>query len=164
MSAIEVPIGDTNAANHDDGITGTLVYHDDGPYSLAMSEHPMPSMLFNSLESQEDLFMGREKTLGKIVVTSAGTPVQASATDVWCENYMVEPWHTNTGRMWIGNSASMSKTTGAYVRGYLPIPHDNVVTAYSPGKGTHGIMSYNLKDLWIDSEVNGESVIIPYNA
>jgi hypothetical protein len=107
--------------------------------------------------------MGREQTLGKVVVVNAGFPQRAIATALWCINYMIEPLPTNQGKIYIGGS-DMVVGTGVGVRAYLPIPHANVVSAYSPGRGEHGQMSYNLADLYIDSEFNDEGVYIAYNA
>jgi hypothetical protein len=107
--------------------------------------------------------MGREQTLGKVTVTTAGTIKRATATATYCINYMVEPLPSNSGKIYIGGS-DMVVATGVGVRAYLPIPHANVVSAYSPGRGEHGQMSYNLADLYIDAEVNGEGVYIAYNS
>ena len=110
--------------------------------------------------------MGRQKGIGIVTVAAAGTPVRVTATETWCESYMVGPWTTaaasNTGRMFVGITAAAFKAGTAGLLGIIPIPTANVSAVFSSGKGSNGSHSFNLADLYIDSEVNGESVYVSY--
>lgn len=108
--------------------------------------------------------MGRQKSLGLITVLSNGTPQHISAVDVYCESYMVEPWHANTGKIYIGISSTVFRAGTANCIGYCPVPTANVVSVFSSGKGANGAASFNLKDLYLDSDVNGEGAVISYTA
>jgi hypothetical protein len=108
--------------------------------------------------------MGRQKSLGIITVATAGTPVRATTRDTFCESYMVEPWPDNSGKMWIGTSSTAFKGGTTDLLGYVPVPHANVVSVFSSGKGPGGTQSFNLVDLYIDADVNGESVLISYTS
>lgn len=108
--------------------------------------------------------MARQIGLGKIAGVTAGTPVQVSATDRWCESYMIEPWPTNTGKSWIGTGSADFRAGTTYLLGYCPIPHANVVGVFSSGKGSNGVMSFNLKDIYVDFDNSGEAVIVTCTA
>ena len=104
--------------------------------------------------------MGRVICLGKIAGVTAGTPVQVSATDRFCESFMVEPWHENTGKSWIGTSSTDFRAGTTDCIGYCPIPADNVNSVWSSGKGSQGAASFNMKDIYVDFDINGEAVIV----
>ena len=108
--------------------------------------------------------MARLKSLGKKEVTTAGTPVRATATDTWCESFMVEPWIGNTGKTYVGTSASDFGSGNTYLLGIMPIPTTNVVEPFNSGKGSQGNHSFNLADIYIDADVNGEAVLITYTS
>lgn len=90
-----------------------------------------------------DHVIGNIKWSGQITVTTAGTAVQGD--DVDCPNgVIVRALAANTGVMYIGNDGAgdVSSSTGfqldASEKTYIPIS--------------------NLKDMWVDSAVNGEKV------
>jgi hypothetical protein len=104
---------------------------------------------------------GRKHALGKIVIDDT-VPTQITATDIWCESFMIEPWHENTGKIFWGYSATIA-VDGTELGGFLPIPHKNVVSTLNSGKGTQGVHSYNLADLYFLAEVDGDSITGSYD-
>lgn len=107
---------------------------------------------------------GRQKSLGLVTVVTAGTPVQAHSTDVWCESYMVEPFVGNTGRIYVGLSSTDFRAGTTDMIGYCPVPTANVVSVFSSGRGSNGAASFNLKNIWLDASVSGEGAVISYTA
>lgn len=103
--------------------------------------------------------MPLDDTLGKITVPSAGTFKQVITTDLWVESYMVEPWFENTGKTWVGKSTATKDGVG--IHAVLPVPHTNVISSFNrKGKLSR---SFNLKDLYIGVDTDGESAIVSYN-
>ena len=94
-----------------------------------------------------------------VTVTTAGTIVQVSTTDLFCESFMVEPLHTNTGRTWVGGS-NMVKATPVGVWAWIPAPSANIAPSFQV-KG-HFTEAFNLKDMYIDTDTSGEKAIITY--
>lgn len=86
-------------------------------------------------------------------VTTAGTEVQLSTTDLWVKQVIIRPLAANTGNVFIGN-------TGAGVVGIangLPMePADNPLVIKEDRD------QINLKDIWLDSSVNGDGVGVLY--
>ena len=66
----------------------------------------------------------------------------------------------NTGKIWVG-SAGMVKASGVGVYGFIPIPTANaqaglsVEIALAPA-------GFNLAEIYLDSDVNGEAAIVSY--
>lgn len=90
-----------------------------------------------------DYVIGNIKFSGQVTVTTAGTAVQGP--DVDCPGgVIVRALAANTGKMYVGNDGAgdVASTTGfeldASEKVYIPVS--------------------NLKDLWVDSSVNGEKV------
>jgi hypothetical protein len=100
------------------------------------------------------------KSQGKVTVTTAGTPVQVTTTRTVAQSVMVQALAANTGLIYVGLS-TLNKSTGVGVLGIIPIPTTNIIGSVSASipLAPAGI---NLADLWIDSTVNGEGVIISY--
>ena len=104
---------------------------------------------------------------GKVAVASSGTPIQASvnganqglANYTECNAILIEAWPSNTGKVYIGNTATMNKSTGAGVVGILAapstgfIPSFSATVSYAPG----GI---DVAQFWIDVDNSGEAVIV----
>lgn len=91
----------------------------------------------------DSVLIGSGTLTGQITVTTAGTEVQGA--DVKAPNgVIVRALSANTGKMYVGrhSDGTVSSSTGfelaAGEKTYLPIP--------------------NVKDMWVDSSVNGEKV------
>src|SRR5438046_2090482 len=102
------------------------------------------------------------KSLGVITVTTAATRVRATATSTPCQSIFVQAVATNTGKMYVGNSAVVGSTlAGCFAVLPAPVGTAPAVTLASfsasiplaPG-------GLNLADIWIDSDTNGEKVLI----
>jgi hypothetical protein len=92
-----------------------------------------------------------------VTVTTAGTRVQVSATATPVASVYFEGLHTNTGKIYVGDSTVSSTVyiveldakTGATIEGdQLRGNTDELV----------------LSDFWVDSSVNGEKVLVTYFA
>jgi hypothetical protein len=103
------------------------------------------------------------EALGKVTVTSAGTPVRVTATRTGAQSIMVQAWHNNTGKIWVGTSASMNTTTGAGVLAMIPAPVAGTIpnASFSIPLAPSGI---NAADIWIDADTNGEACIVTITA
>lgn len=92
-------------------------------------------------------------------VTTAGTEVQLSTTDLWVKQVIIRPLAANTGNVFIGN-------TGAGVVGIangLPMePADNPLVIGNVTGANGGDDMINLKDIWLDTSVNNEGVGVLY--
>jgi len=93
-----------------------------------------------------------------VTVTTAGTAVRASSTDLHVKKLIVRGAAANTGNIFIGNNGS---GTVALASGLVLEPADPpIVIGDVEIKGIDD--SINLKDLWVDSSVNGEKLTILY--
>lgn len=94
------------------------------------------------------------RSLGKVTVASAGTPVQATATSRQVCAIVIVPLASNTGLVYPGQSTLVKATlVGAF--------HDGLAAGqvYTLGPGTGG----NTLDpslLYLDADVNGEGAVI----
>ena len=103
-------------------------------------------------------------SLGKVTVSSAGTPVIAttnqtsSSATFGCHAFMIEAWPTNTGLIYIG-TAGMNKTTGVGVLAILGIPTDNTIPTYS-ATVSYAPQALNLTLIYIDAAVSGNGALV----
>ncbi len=83
---------------------------------------------------------------GTKVVTTAGTAVPLSATSVGIKEIVIQALGSNSGEIYIGNS-SVDSSNGVvlWARGSISL---------NPG---------DLKDIYIDSSINGEGVKFLYS-
>ena len=102
------------------------------------------------------------QSLGKVVVTTAGTPVQmtqnsTNQTKVRCHSFMVEALSANSGKIYIG-AKGMSKTTLAGVYAILPVPTANILPSFS---ATLTLVpdAFIPSTIYIDADVSGEGVL-----
>lgn len=101
-------------------------------------------------------------SLGKVVVTTAGTPVQVTATRIRACKIRIIPVATNTKPIWVGIS-TLNKSTGLGVL-------DRVEVQPTTGNGsadrflleTHDTDRLFLDNYWIDAEVSGEGAYVAY--
>lgn len=97
-------------------------------------------------------------SLGKITVSSAGTPVQATGTSTPVHSYLVQALSTNTGKIYIGNS-TMSKTTLVGVFAVLAPPSTNLIPSFASAVSTIAAR-FDLSQVWVDADNSGEGVLI----
>lgn len=109
--------------------------------------------------------MGVLNSFGKVTVSSAGTPVQASVngagvgTFTECNAVLIEAWPTNIGAIYIGNSSTMNKTTGAGIVAILAAPSSTFIPSFSAtiAYASGGI---DVDNFWIDAASNGDAVVV----
>ena len=88
-------------------------------------------------------------------VTTAGTRVQVSTTDLFVKKIIVAGHAANTGHIYLGTVA-VSSSVGLQLKvGAAPVPLE------APLVNGHAD-SFNLKNMYVDSSVNGEKVSILY--
>lgn len=102
------------------------------------------------------------KSLGKVTVTTAGTPVRVTSTKTTCQSVLIQAMPTNAGLAYVGLSG-MDKSAGTGVLGIIGKPSaDEVVVpsvSFSIPLAPAGI---NLADLYIDADDNNAAVLISY--
>lgn len=92
-------------------------------------------------------------------VTTAGTEVRLSSVDLWVKQVIIRPLAANTGNIFIGNDGSGVVGVGSGLP-MEPADPPLVIGNVSLAKG--GDDYINLKDIWVDSSVNGEGVGVLY--
>jgi len=90
-----------------------------------------------------------------VTVTTAGTRVQVSTTDLLVKKVIIAGHAANTGHIFLGTS-NVSSTVGLQLKvGAPPLVLGDIEIG---GRDDF----FNLKDMWIDSSVNGEKLSILY--
>jgi hypothetical protein len=93
-----------------------------------------------------------------VTVTTAGTAVRMSSSDLRVKKLIVRPAAANTGNIFIGNDGAgdVDVSTGLAME-----PADPALVLGDVEIG--GVEdSINLKDMWVDSSVNGEKLTVLY--
>lgn len=104
------------------------------------------------------------RSLGKITVPAAGTPVRATANQsvpaqpYLCHAIMVEAWPTNTGKVYVGLSG-MNTTTGVNVLAILAVPTTNSIPTFSATIAA-APNALSADDVYIDVQTNGEAALV----
>jgi hypothetical protein len=104
------------------------------------------------------------KSLGKIVVTIPGTPVRVTANQadptarLACHAIQLEALPANGGPVYIGNTATFNKASGAGLLMILPPPTINSISAFkdSAPLSPNGL---NAADYYIDADNANEGVV-----
>lgn len=100
-------------------------------------------------------------SLGKIAVTTAGTPVQVTSdATIMASAIRIQAVPANTGAMHVG-VAALVKATGVGVVASLAIPGAGQPAAVELATGD-GCNSLRLADYWVDAAVNAEGVYVAY--
>lgn len=95
---------------------------------------------------------------GVVTVTTAGTEVQMSTTDLFVKKLIVRPAAANTGNIFLGNNGSGAVALGSGLE-FEPADPALVIDGIDiDGRSD----SFNLKDMWVDSSVNGEKLSYIY--
>lgn len=94
-------------------------------------------------------------TFGAVTVTTAGTRVRITASDIPVASVYIEALDGNSGKMYVGDlTVSSTKYTSSLTAG-------NGVTVQGPN--VRGIEEeFYLSDFYIDASVNGEKVLVSY--
>lgn len=99
-------------------------------------------------------------SLGKVVVTTAGTRKQILTTSTPAQIVQIQQFPGNTGKIYIGGSTLVG-STGVGVYFVLPIPTVNSLSSWLlQWPDSHAM--FDLADLYLDAEVNGEGAIVSY--
>lgn len=91
-----------------------------------------------------------------VTVTTAGTAVRISSTDLVVRSLAIQAKAANTGVIYVGGSDVLNSSkngvalTAGSSFGFLP-SGESKTSVY-----------YNLKNIWIDSSVNSEGVSVTY--
>lgn len=95
-------------------------------------------------------------TLPEATVTTAGTRVQLSATDIRITTLIVQADPANTGNIFIGDDNVASNRASAV----LEPDASFVITADASGRS--GWEEFTLSDFYIDSSANGDKAYVSY--
>ena len=106
------------------------------------------------------------RSLGRITVVTAGTPVRATFNET-VEDIRF-PVHamlfqrddsTETGFVYIGTSADMDPATGAGILAVLAVPTVNILPSFS-ATITLAAAGLDLRNYFVDADNNGEGCIV----
>lgn len=90
-----------------------------------------------------------------VTVTTAGTRVQVSSSDLWVKKIIVRGHAANTGHIYLGTVA-VSSSVGLQ----LKVGDPPIVIGDLEIEGKDDL--FNLKNMYVDSSVNGEKLSILY--
>ena len=103
-------------------------------------------------------------SIGKITVTTAGTPVRLTSTQsdatarYPCHALLVQQIPGNTGRLVLGVSG-MNSSTYAGCLALLGVPTNTILPSANGGI-THAPNAFNLADFYLDASVSGEGGLV----
>lgn len=109
--------------------------------------------------------MGKLLSLGRVLVTAAGTPARVTANEADpSANYpvhglLIQALTSNTGVVYVG-AADMDTSTLAGVYAVLGIPGSTGAPPVFSATITQAANGINLDDLWLDVSVSGEGALI----
>lgn len=96
-------------------------------------------------------------SIGKVVVTSAGTKVRFTATSTEAQTISVTALDTNAGKVYVGTS-TLNKTTLA---GVIVILQPGATFSWSAGTNSNPL---NLSDYYVDADTNNDAIVVGYIA
>ncbi len=98
------------------------------------------------------------KTVRKVVtVTTAGTPVQISATSIWVRSCIIQSKASNTGLIYMGPTSADALAAS----GHALINPGDLVSLQGDIHHARNIQ-LDLSGIWINSSVDGEKAIVTY--
>lgn len=100
-------------------------------------------------------------SLGRVNVTTPGTPVRLAATRTPCCRIRVQVVAGLTGKMYLGTSALNKTTLAGVIKELWPNQSGGVDDSYEVWSSTDAD-TLDLADYWIDAAVAGEGLIIAY--
>jgi hypothetical protein len=100
-------------------------------------------------------------SLGKITVTTAGTPVRATATSTLAYKIIVEPLVGNTGKSYVGTSALTVSTGAGLIKTFLPVATNgfNDIWEICAEDGGNAL---DVSAFWFDVQTSGQGVTLSY--
>lgn len=104
------------------------------------------------------------QTLGRVLITTPGTPVRATANEAdpaarfTCHGLLIQALPANTGRIYIGK-AGMNKASHAGLHAILAIPTSNILPTFSVAL-TLAPAAVSVHDIFLDADVANDGVII----
>lgn len=99
--------------------------------------------------------MVKFKGLGEVTVTTAGTPVPLIETEVITPGCAIMCLSTNVGKIYVGGADLSSTTRG------VELDPGEVLEIQGPQIGGNQ-EEFDLSEIYIDSESNGDKVIVSY--
>ncbi len=99
--------------------------------------------------------------LGKIAVTTAGTPVQILAAGAKCAAIIVAAIGGTTGKMYFGTSTVNKTTLAGAIKEFLPSAASGFADSIIIDNTEDG-NPLQMSDYWLDSTVNGEGLLVSY--
>lgn len=100
-------------------------------------------------------------SLGRVNVTTSGTPVQLSSVPLTCSRIHFSVIAGLTGKVYLGTSAVNHSTLAGVIKEFWPNQSGGVDDSYELNCGTDGNL-LNLQDYWLDVAVSGEGLIVSY--
>jgi hypothetical protein len=100
-------------------------------------------------------------SLGKITVSSAGTPVQASSTSILAHKVIIEPLSTNSGKSYVGTSAITVSSGAGLIKTFLAVAASGINDQLVISAGDQG-NSIDVSQFWFDVATNGQGFIVSY--
>ena len=110
------------------------------------------------------------RTSSVITVSSAGTPVQVTATRIPAQAVLIQALPNNSGRIVVGfDNTVRANASGVNPSGpvlaIIGAPASNTATPPSANGGNPTApAALNLQQFWIDATVSGDGVIVSYLA
>jgi len=99
-------------------------------------------------------------SLGKITVTTGGTPVRVTANHIGVNSIAFQQLAAQTGKIFIG-TATLNKGTLVGVLAVLAVPTANILPSAS-FTIVNAPAGLDARDFWVDADVNGEGVLVSY--
>ena len=102
---------------------------------------------------------------GIVTVSVAGTPVRATNNQssppsrFAAHSIFFQQVASNTGKIYICDSATANKSTGVGVLAVLAAPTSSFIPSAS-GTVTYAPNAFNLAEYWIDADVGGEGCLV----
>jgi len=104
----------------------------------------------------------RWKPVNKVVtVTTGGTAVQVSTTSISTPSIVFQSASSNTGRVFVGDSA-VTATPASSQSGALLNSAGDAISFSGDDGGMGAIRMLDASDFYVDAAVNGEKVLVTY--
>lgn len=92
------------------------------------------------------------------LAVTAGTPARLSSSDLWVYSVVISAKHTNSGRIYIGDTSSNALNSNGYG---ISLAASGVFTIdFQHHRGI--ACRFNLKDIWYDGDTSGDKIIVWY--
>lgn len=95
-------------------------------------------------------------TLAQVTVTTTGTRVQVSTSDLAVTSVVIQAAPANTGNIYVGDDAVTSTRNSA------TLEPSRAWSISADGSGRAGQEEFVLSDFWVDSATSGDKVNVSY--